>query len=132
MKTLRDVVSYYAELDTLPLLLALEKMSASFAELGVIGLFNFYITLPQVAWSFVHRESSANGKLCLLNEKLYKSFKDHMVGGPVIVFRRVLEVNKSILKEQIYGDDKGEVAKQLVSLDVNALCEFSQVYNFLD
>ena len=77
-----------------------------------------------MAWRFFHDEGMAKNNLSLLSRDLYQSFKEDLTGGPVIVFRRIIEIGKSIIKQRRFrrDDGKGEVANRLIAFDVNALC----------
>ncbi len=80
---MRDLTTYYAKLDCIPLQQALESNLIKFGELNIPSMYSFFVSLAQVAFHNLYGKSLAVDNLWLLNEPLYKSFRDTMVGGIV-------------------------------------------------
>lgn len=121
MKTMRDFLVWYSNLDVVPFLEALEKMSQFWKPRG-IDMFKEAISLSGLAFKFELSFLREQG-FCLSafhSEELFQLFKENMVGGPAIVFHRYAEVDKTKIRECKYGQ-AAKVVKKIVGYDANAL-----------
>ena len=117
MKTLRDFLVWYNNLDVEPFLKALEKMEQFWCERN-IDMLKDAISLPGLAFRFV-MGFLRNQRLHLSSfhtEDLYNLFKDNMVGGPAIIFHRYAEANKTFVR-----DNREKPVQKIVGYDANAL-----------
>lgn len=104
MRTLRDFFVWYNNLDVVPFVEALEKKSQFWRRYGVDTL-KEAIRLPGLALKFkmsflkeqgLHLSSFGTGDLSQL-------FKDNLVGGPAIIFRRHVEKGQTKIRQSQYG-----------------------------
>ena len=117
MRTMRDCLVWYNNLDVGPFVEALEKMCQFWQSKG-IDMLKEAISLPGLAFKFemgflrnqgVHLSS-------FHTEDLYKLFKENMVGGPAIIFNRYAEVGKTHIR-----NNPEKPVRKIVGYDANAL-----------
>lgn len=121
MSTVRDFLKWYNNLDVVPFLEALEKMTQFWRPKG-IDMFKEAISLSGLAFKFELSFLRRQG-VCLSTfhtKELYQLFKDNNVGGPAIIFHRYAEFDKTKIREHIYGEAAKPVRK-IVGYDANAL-----------
>ena len=119
MKTFKDDLIYYNNLDTGPFCIALENFIKIYFKQNV-DIFKDYITLPGVARKMIYQ--SSNSKFALFNNDnadLYYTFKQNIVGGPSIIFSRYHEKNITKIKQS----DK--FCKAIVGYDCNGLYSYA-------
>ncbi len=80
LKDLRDLVTYYVLLDTVPLRLALERVLLKFGEQNIPSLFSFFVSLAQTSWHNLYTKSLAKDRIWLLTEPLYNSMRKSLCG----------------------------------------------------
>ena len=116
MRTMRDFLTWYNNLDVTPFIEAVEKMAA-FWESHQIDIFNF-ISLPGIAMRFeMEFLKRQNLHLSVFHsEELYSLFRENMVGGPSIIFTRYAEGNKSFIRQ-----NPEKMCQKVVGYDANAL-----------
>lgn len=121
MSTMRDFLIWYNNLDVVPFLQALEKMTQFWKPKG-IDMFKEAISLPGLAFkfelSFLRKRRFSLSTFH--TEDLYQLFKENMVGGPAIIFHRYAEFDKTKIREHTYGEAAKPV-KKIVGYDANAL-----------
>ena len=116
MKTMRDFLVWYNNLDVVPFIEAVEKMKA-FWQAHQIDIFNS-ISLPGIAMKFEMQFLKQQGiHLSVFNsEELYNLFRGNMVGGPAIIFKRYAEAEKSFIRQ-----NPEKMCQNIVGYDANAL-----------
>lgn len=121
MSSMRDFLIWYNNLDVVPFLEALEKMSQFWKPKG-IDMFKEAISLPALAFKFELSFLKKRGLYLSTfhSEELFELFKKNMVGGPAIIFHRYAEVDKTKIREHTYGEAAKPV-KKIVGYDANAL-----------
>ena len=116
MKTFRDFLQWYNNLDILPFVEAVEKMKTFWGERQIN--MTDHISLPGLAMqfemSFLREE---NLHLSVFDTaQLYHLFKENMVGGPAIIFKRYAEAGKTLIR-----DNPNKTCENIVGYDANAL-----------
>ena len=124
MRTLRDFLVWYNNLDVVPFLEALDKMSQFWRRYGV-DMLKEAISLPTLAFKFEMsflKELIAEGLhlSSFHTQDLYQPFKDNLVGGPAIIFHRHAEKGQTKICQSQYGQAARPV-QRVVSYDANAL-----------
>ena len=122
MITVNDFLVWCNNLDVLPFLEAVEKMSAFWQE-RKIDMFKDGISVPGLTLKYLFSFLDEQTYFSLFdqgNSDLYHLIKDNNTGGPSIIFHRYHEAGKTKLREA----EKGEAAKlcqKIVGYDANAL-----------
>ena len=116
MQSMRDFLTWYNNLDVTPFIDAVEKMKAFWQDHG-IDIFNF-ISLPGIAMKFEMQFLKQQGvHLSVFDSaQLYNLFRDNMVGGPAIIFKRYAEADKTCLR-----NNPDKLCQNIVGYDANAL-----------
>ncbi|CAB4020669.1 Hypothetical predicted protein, partial [Paramuricea clavata] len=101
MTTLRDFLVWYNNLDVVPFLEAIDKMSNFWQERN-IDMFKDGVSVPGLTMKYLF--SNIPGTyFSLFSEKdkdMYYSMKDNNVGGPSIIFNRYHEKGKSFIRKE--------------------------------
>ena len=119
MKTFKDWLEYYNNLDVAPGLEALEKMRAFYAERG-IDIMKDAVSIPGVSLHYLLRGSIERGAdLYAPSKEAYDMLKGAVVGGPSLVFTRYHEVGKTRIRSHQYENPK--MCQNIVGYDANAL-----------
>ena len=124
MTTFRDFLVWYNNLDVVPFLEAIDKMSNFWQERN-IDMFKDGVSVPGLTMKYLF--SNIPGTyFSLFSEKdkdMYYSMKDNNVGGPSIIFNRYHEKEKSsIRKEEMRARGKeSKPCKNVVGYNANAL-----------
>ena len=119
MKTFKDWVEYYNNLDVAPGLEALEKMKAFYAERG-IDILKDAVSIPGVSLHYLLRGSIERGAdLYAPSKEAYEMLKGAVVGGPSLVFTRYHEVGKTRIRSHQYENPK--MCQNILGYDANAL-----------
>ena len=122
MSTFKDFLVWYNNLDVVPFLEAVEKMSQFWQE-RKINMFKDGISVPGLTLKYLFSYLSPQTYFSLFdqaNSDLYHLIKDNNTGGPSIIFHRYHEADKTKLREA----EEGEAAKlcqKIVGYDANAL-----------
>jgi len=129
MQTMKDYLTYYAELDVEPFIEALEKQTQIYAQKN-IDMLKSAISLPGLAvcWMFTEVDRSAFD-ISLIDERnkdVYTLVKHNIVGGPSIVFHRYHEKDVTKLRFSEYGSE-AKLCKQVLGVDANALYLWSMM-----
>ena len=116
MKSFKDYLKYYNNLDTGPFCEALKNFIHIYKDQH-IDIFEDYVTLPGVAMKMLYNSSKSN--FALLNKQnadLYYLLKINIIGGPSIIFSRSPERNKTILKIK-----EENICQSIIGYDCNGL-----------
>jgi hypothetical protein len=124
MTTFRDFLVWYNNLDIVPFLQAIDKMSNFWQERN-IDIFKDGVSVPSLTMKYLF--SNIPGTyFSLFSDKdkdIYYSMKDNNVGGPSIIFNRYHEKEKSFIRE-VEARAKGKESKpckKVVGSHANAL-----------
>ena len=114
MKTFKDFLIWYNNLDVEPFVEAISKMFEFYRE-KKLDLFKDGISVPGLVMRYLFQNTDAQFSLFdEENEDLFHTFKNNIVGGPSIIFNRYHEKNVT----KIRG---GKICKNVVGYDANAL-----------
>ena len=122
MQTFEDFLVWYNNLDVVPFIEAVEKMSQFWRE-RKIDMFKDGISVPGLTLKYLFSYLSPQTYFSLFdqaNSDLYHLIKDNNTGGPSIIFHRYHEAGKTKIREA----EEGEAAKlceKIVGYDANAL-----------
>ena len=90
---MRDFLVWYTNLDVEPFLEGLKRFSDVWAKKG-IDVFHQVISMPGVSLLHGFANCREGAHFCLFGKKdadLYKCTRDNLVGGPSLVFHRLLD-----------------------------------------
>ena len=119
MKTFKDWLEYYNNLDVAPGLEALEKMKAFYIEKG-IDILKDAVSIPGVSLHYLLKGAiERKAELYAPSEEAYKMLKGAVVGGPSLVFTRYHEAGKTRIRSHQYPDSK--LCENIQGYDANAL-----------
>jgi len=124
MKTFKDFLEWYNNLDVLPFVEAIEKMK-EFYKLKRLDIFKDGVSLPGLVLKYLIKSTDSEFYLFDEEDKITKEdrkrnnlfylLKDSIVGGPSIIFNRYHEANKTYIR----GLNK--LCKKIIGYDANAL-----------
>jgi hypothetical protein len=148
MKTVRDLLVWYNNLDVEPFLMALEKQSEIYQQknidmlkegislpgLAVVWLFRVIEHPQSIRQKFFYEDNSSlysSFRKAILNTRhvrlidqqdsdLYKLYKSNTVGGPSLVFHRYHERGVTKIREREFGEN-AKVCQEVLGVDANAL-----------
>ena len=121
MRTLKDFLIYYNNLDTKSLLSAIQK-SFDFYKAKGIDMFKSAISVPGLTLSYLFSLLPSDIYFKLIdqsNHDLHYLMKSNLVGGPSIVFHRFHKVDETYIREGETLHPK--LCKSLFGFDANAL-----------
>ena len=119
MKTFKDWVRYYNNLDVAPGLEALEKMRNFYTEKG-IDIMKDAVSIPGVSLHYLLRGAiERNAELYAPSKEAYQMLKEAVVGGPSLVFTRYHEVGKTRIRSHQVANPK--LCQNILGYDANAL-----------
>ena len=119
MKTFKDWVRYYNNLDVAPGLEALQKMKNFYTEKG-IDIMKDAVSIPGVSLHYLLRGAiERNADLYSPSKEAYDMLKAAVVGGPSLVFTRYHEVGKTRIRSHQIAEPK--LCKNILGYDANAL-----------
>ena len=114
MRTLKDLLIWYNNLDVVPFMEAAEKM-AQFYRTMQVDVFKDCISVPGLTLRYLFHELPTVFSLVKEEDKdLHTCLKDNIVGGPSIIFHRYHERGVT----RIRG---GKLCQGIVGFDANAL-----------
>ena len=122
MQTFEDLLVWYNNLDVVPFIEAVEKMSQFWLE-RKIYMFKDGILVPGLTLKYLFSYHSPQTYFSLFdqaNSDLYHLIKDNNTGGPSIIFHRYHEAGKTKIREA----EEGEAAKpceKIIGYGANAL-----------
>ena len=130
MKTFKDWVRYYNNLDVAPGLEALEKMRNFYTGKG-IDIMKDAVSIPGVSLHYLLKGAiERKAELYAPSKEAYEMLKEAVVGGPSLVFTRYHEVGKTRIRSHQYTIPRdGEVitgahaklCENILGYDANAL-----------
>ena len=119
MRTFRDWLEYYNNLDVAPGLEALEKMRGFYFSKG-IDILKDAVSLPGVSLHYLLRGAVERCEVFWSpSSEAYELLKKGMVGGPSIVFKRHHETG--VTKIRPHRVKKPKACAKIVGYDANAL-----------
>ena len=119
MKTFKDWLEYYNNLDVAPGLEALEKMKAFYIEKG-IDILKDAVSIPGVSLHYLLKGAiERKAELYAPRKEAYEMLKGAVVGGPSLVFTRYHEAGKTRIRSHQYPDSK--LCENIQGYDANAL-----------
>ena len=119
MKTFKDWLEYYNNLDVAPGLEALEKMKAFYIEKG-IDILKDAVSIPGVSLHYLLKGAiERKAELYAPRKEAYDMLKGAVVGGPSLVFTRYHEAGKTRIRSHQYPDSK--LCENIQGYDANAL-----------
>ena len=114
MKTFKDFLIWYNNLDVEPFVEAIQKICIFYREKN-LDLFKDGISVPGLVMRYLFQNTDAKFALFDdVNSDLYHTFKNNIVGGPSIIFNRYHEKNVTKIRD-------GKVCQNVVGYDANAL-----------
>ena len=115
MKTFKDFLEWYNNLDVIPFIEAIEKMKLFYQE-KKLDIFKDGVSLPGLVLKYLMKSTESKFSLFEQNDKdLYDLMKNGIVGGPSIIFKRYVEAG------QTYIRNGQKLCKKAVGYDANAL-----------
>ena len=119
MKTFKDWVCYYNNLDVAPGLEALQKMKNFYTEKG-IDIMKDAVSIPGVSLHYLLKGAiDRNADLYSPCKEAYNMLKEAVVGGPSLVFTRYHEVGKTRIRSHQIAEP--QLCKNILGYDANAL-----------
>ena len=119
MKTFKDWVRYYNNLDVAPGLEALLKMKNFYTEKG-IDIMKDAVSIPGVSLHYLLKGAiDRNAELYSPSKEAYSMLKEAVVGGPSLVFTRIHEVGKTRIRSHQIAEP--QLCKNILGYDANAL-----------
>ena len=122
MSTFKDFLVWYNNLDVVPFLEAVEKMSQFWQE-RKIDMFKDGVSVPGLTLKYLFSYLSPQSYFSLFdkaNSDLYHLIRDNNTGGPSIIFHRYHEAGKTKIREAEKGQDT-LLCEKIVGYDANAL-----------
>ena len=130
MKTFKDWLKYYNNLDVAPGLEALQKMRNFYTGKG-IDIMKDAVSIPGVSLHYLLKGAiERKAELYAPSKEAYEMLKEAVVGGPSLVFTRYHEVGKTRIRSHQYTIPReGEVitgahaklCENILGYDANAL-----------
>ena len=130
MKTFKDWLKYYNNLDVAPGLEALQKMRNFYTGKG-IDIMKDAVSIPGVSLHYLLKGAiERKAELYAPSKEAYEMLKEAVVGGPSLVFTRYHEVGKTRIRSHQYTIPReGEVitgahaklCQNILGYDANAL-----------
>ena len=117
MKTFKDYLIYYNNLDTEPFVMAVQKMIHLFRQKNV-ALFQDAISLPGISQKLLFQNIKDPFELPG-NEYIHNLLSQSLQGGPSIIFSRYSYAGKSNIKPYDYANPL--TAKRVIGYDANSL-----------
>ena len=121
MKTFRDWLEYYNNLDVAPFLEALVKMRDFYTVLGV-DIFKDAVSLAGVSMKYILRGTLQGRKareLYAPSKEAYDMLKGAIVGGPSLVFTHKHVANQTRIRSHKYNE--AHLTKRILGYDANSL-----------
>ena len=117
MKTMRDFLRWYNDLDVTPFLTALQNMFDFYQSLN-IDMFKEAISVPGLTLKYLFNTLDPQSFFTLFKDKdrdLFYKMRNNIVGGPSIIFHRHHESGVTRIRD---GD---KMCKEVLGFDANAL-----------
>ena len=114
MRTFKDFLEWYNNLDVEPFVTAIERLRGYYFERG-IDMFKISVSVPGLALQMLFECGRKDGASFALfdevNSDLYRTIKQNIIEGPSIIFHRFHEKHKTFLR----GDPEKRCQKFLDS-----------------
>ena len=130
MKTFKDWLQYYNNLDVAPGLEALQKMKNFYIEKG-IDILKDAVSIPGVSLHYLLKGAiERKAELYAPSKEAYDMLKGAVVGGPSLVFTRYHEVGKTRIRSHQYTiprdgevitESHAKLCQNILGYDANAL-----------
>ena len=130
MSSFKDFLVWYNNLDVVPFLEAVEKMSQFWQE-RKIDMFKDGVSVPGLTLKYLFSYLSPQTYFSLCdkaNSDLYHLIRDNNTGGPSIIFHRYHEAGKTKIREAEKGQD-AKLCEKIVGYDANALYLWALMQN---
>ena len=115
MKTFKDFLEWYNNLDVIPFVEAVEKMKLFYQE-RKLDIFKDGVSLPGLVLKYLMKSTDSKFSLFEQDDKdLYDLMKSGIVGGPSIIFKRYVEAGKTLIR------NGSKLCKKAIGYDANAL-----------
>ena len=118
MKTFRDLLTWYNNLDVEPFAIAVERLQKFYRD-NDIDIFKTTISVPGIARQMVFKSAKDEGAYFSLIDKknadLYYSLLESLTGGPSIIFTRKAIANETFIR------NGNKPVRKVIGLDANAL-----------
>ena len=125
MKTFKDWLKYYNNLDVAPGLEALQKMRNFYTGKG-IDIMKDAVSIPGVSLHYLLKGAiERKAELYAPSKEAYEMLKEAVVGGPSLVFTRYREVGKTRIRSHQYPLETNEhgISKEARAAGAAKLCE---------
>ena len=123
MKTMKDYLIYYNNLDVEPFVRAINEHSKFFTERGV-DMFKDGLTLPGLTLKFLFENTQVNATPFTLfpnrDSDIHDLLRKNLVGGPSIIFHRHHSSGVTKIRERMYGVSS-KICRHIVGVDANSL-----------
>jgi len=116
---MRDMLVYYNNLSVEPFLTAVDT-STSFYKERHIDMMKDGISLPGLTLMYMFSNILKGDYFTIINADLHWLFKEHIVGGPAIIFHRYHEKDVTFLRQHTNNQDSLP-CKKILGYDANAL-----------
>ena len=130
MKTFKDWLKYYNNLDVAPGLEALQKMKNFYIEKG-IDIMKDAVSIPGVSLHYLLKGAiERKAELYAPSKEAYEMLKGAVVGGPSLVFTRYHEAGKTRIRShqypipsdgEIITEAHAKMCQNILGYDANAL-----------
>ena len=126
MKTFKDWLKYYNDLDVAPGLEALQKMRNFYIGKG-IDIMKDAVSIPGVSLHYLLKGAiERKAELYAPSKEAYEMLKAAVVGGPSLVFTRYHEAGKTRIRSHQYpletnGTRRAKLCQNILGYDANAL-----------
>ena len=120
MKTFKDWLEYYNNLDVAPGLEALQKMRNFYIGKG-IDIMKDAVSIPGVSLHYLLKGAiERKAELYAPSKEAYEMLKEAVVGGPSLVFTRYHEAGKTRIRSHQYAG-AARLCENILGYDANAL-----------
>ena len=123
MKTMKDYLVYYNNLDVAPFVRAINEHSKFFIERSV-DMFKDGLTLPGLTLKFLFQNTELNATPYVLfshhEKEVHNLLRKNLVGGPAIIFHRHHRSGITRIRERKYGVESKK-CDHILGVDANSL-----------
>ena len=122
MTCFKDFLVYYNNLDTLPFVMAVQKVLYFYKDIK-IHPFKEIVSLPGISRKLLLRDISPENIFALFSKNskdLYDLFDKNIVGGPSIVFTRYHEADVTTIRSHKFKD-QSKLCKKIIGMDCNSM-----------
>ena len=123
MRTIKDFLIYYNNLDVKPFVEALKNFQTFYRQ-KELDVFKISLSIPGIARKMLFKAGQESGAVFQLfqkdDEDLHMTVKQNICGGPSIIFNRFHKADETKIRR-----DDGKVCKRITGLDSNSLYLFA-------